>query len=596
MLQDIKIYFDYFVGLKENMVVIDKDFANDDFKCSIDLNCENNFEKLMVSIIPNKEIYIEKIYINIKYPFKSTETIFANGYQSWTDSREFFPDEKMKSISKLAKPLMDKYQFDKYGDYTFKEYSEKPGEFHGYTYSYIRDGEILNLIGSLTERNGYTIIEERVNSNEIIVEKECRGLKIHEEYTPFQLVYISGSEDLVFDRYFETMGVNKTACKPMTGWTSWYNYYQNINQDIIIENLENFKSMDKKIDIFQIDDGYQTAVGDWLSVDVSKFPKGMKYIANRIKESRYKAGIWLAPFVCETNSQIFKEKKQWILRDDKGQLALAGNNWSRFYALDFYNEEVREYIKNVFSVVLNEWGYDMVKLDFLYAVCMVPQRNKTRGQVMTEAMEFLRECVGDKLILGCGVPLGPAFGKVDYCRIGCDVSLDWNDKFYMKLFHRERVSTLNAIRNSIGRRHLNGRAFLNDPDVFLLRDDNITLTKTQRETLSAVNHIFGSLLFTSDNIKKYDSRKDIVFDNIMNIKNKKIEKAVCCKNGLVEVIFTEDNDKYLALINFSSKPIQYESKSNIDKEIFLDNHTGSSIVDKSLKIDPYLTRIFKIII
>ncbi|EKC48560.1 hypothetical protein OBE_15116, partial [human gut metagenome] len=39
---------------------------------------------------------------------------------------------------------------------------------------------------------------------------------------------------------------------------------------------------------------------------------------------------------------------------------------------------------------------------------------------MCEAMDFLRECVGEKMILGCGVPLMPAFGKVDYCRIGAD--------------------------------------------------------------------------------------------------------------------------------------------------------------------------------
>ena len=28
---------------------------------------------------------------------------------------------------------------------------------------------------------------------------------------------------------------------------------------------------------------------------------------------------------------------------------------------------------------------------------------------MQEAMEFIRECVGDKLILGCGLPLGAGF-------------------------------------------------------------------------------------------------------------------------------------------------------------------------------------------
>jgi hypothetical protein len=83
----------------------------------------------------------------------------------------------------------------------------------------------------------------------------------------------------------------------------------------------------------------------------------------------------------------------------------------------------------VFDTVLNKWGFDMVKLDFLFAAAMIPQRGKSRGEIMTDAMEFLREVVGpNKIILGCGVPLGPSWRKVDYCRIGSDVAPWWEGK------------------------------------------------------------------------------------------------------------------------------------------------------------------------
>ncbi|WP_298842443.1 hypothetical protein [Clostridium sp.] len=65
----------------------------------------------------------------------------------------------MKSISKLAKPIIKKYQLEKYGDYTFKRYSGKKGEFHGYTYSYVREDEKLDLFGLLSERSGFTIFK-----------------------------------------------------------------------------------------------------------------------------------------------------------------------------------------------------------------------------------------------------------------------------------------------------------------------------------------------------------------------------------------------------------------------------------------------------
>ena len=122
---------------------------------------------------------------------------------------------------------------------------------------------------------------------------------------------------------------------------------------------------------------------------------------------------------------------------------------------------------------------------------------------MIRAMELLRQWCGDKLILGCGVPVMPAFALVDYCRVSCDVGLDWDDVWYMRLFHRERVSTRQAIGNTVFRRQLGGRAYLSDPDVFFLRDENIKLTPEQKDKLARVNALLGGVLLTSDNPAQY---------------------------------------------------------------------------------------------
>src|SRR5699024_6918480 len=111
--------------------------------------------------------------------------------------------------------------------------------------------------------------------------------------------------------------------------------------------------------------------------------------------------------------------------------------------------------------------------------------------------DLLRECCGDKLILGCGVPLMPAFGKVDYCRIGADVTNYWSPA---RKTTREDVSVPHAVNNTIFRRHLDGRAFMNDPDVFLLRNTNMKMNLEKRELLAKINSLFGSLLFISDNV------------------------------------------------------------------------------------------------
>lgn len=528
-----------------------------------------NDSLLSIRIIPKCIITIESLELKFNYNF-TNELVYMNGYQSWTDSKEFFLDEKMKTLSYLAKPLLPHYQFDKYGDYNFKKYSNKIGDFHGYTYGYIRSGNDYHFIGSLSEKEGYTIINTSASNNEVVIEKECKDHVINTEYHAFNLFVMTGCENEVFDTYFEKMMIKKPSAKPMTGWTSWYNYYQNISESIILNNLYSLKKSNKNINIIQIDDGYQTYVGDWLDIDTTKFPNGMKSVSVKIHQEGYKSGLWLAPFVCETNSNIFKNHQDWILKDQFGNLVLAGSNWSRFYALNLELDEVKQYIRSVFDIILNDWSFDLVKLDFLYAACILSTQTKTRGQLMCEAMEFLRDCIKDKLILGCGVPLGPSFGLVDYCRIGCDVGLDWNDKFFMQFLHRERVSTLNAIQNSISRRHLNNRAFLNDPDVFFLRDENLQLNDTQKETLAFVNKHFGSLIFTSDDISLYQNQHKL-FDQTMINETTEILEVNPNRNGVIEVKYKNRSGLYIAHINLSSKSIldlkAYETKVTQIKEI-----------------------------
>ncbi len=73
----------------------------------------------------------------------------------------------------------------------------------------------------------------------------------------------------------------------------------------------------------------------------------------------------------------------------------------------------------------------------------------------------------------------------------------------MRLFHRERVSTRQAIGNTVFRRQLNGRAYLSDPDVFFLREENLSLTPEQKEALAQVNALLGGVLLTSDDPSNY---------------------------------------------------------------------------------------------
>ena len=138
---------------------------------------------------------------------------------------------------------------------------------------------------------------------------------------------------------------------------------------------------------------------------------------------------------------------------------------------------------------------------------MIAHDGMNHGELMADAMDLLRKGVGDDvLVLGCGAPIASAFGKADYCRIGCDVGLDWNDKLHMRLLHRERVSTKNSLANTYGRAPLDGRAFGNDPDVFFLRG-GVRLSDAQRDELLFADADLGSVLLTSDDMGSWDDKQ-----------------------------------------------------------------------------------------
>ena len=508
---------------------------------------EEREERVSLRLHTDRETVLHSVRLSFNFAFHKQDMLFLNGYQSWTDSRERGIRGRMHSLDRVPKSLVKRFSLDRYGDNRFVPYGRKPGQQHGFTYGYVRRGEEFTLFGSLAEESGFTVLRFDTNEKKITLEKDCAGHHFTGDYTVFDLAILRGAEDAVFDEYFRLLNIPPAGGKRLTGYTSWYNLYEDISEASIAADLQGFSGSSRLPDVFQIDDGYENAVGDWL-VPNAKFSHGMKAAADQIRAAGMLPGIWLAPFAAEKKSILVREHPDWLLRDEKGRPQPGGCNWSGFYGLDIYNTEFRAWLKQVFDTVVRDWGYGLVKLDFLYAACLIPRRDKTRAQVMFDGMRLLRELAGDALILGCGVPLAPAFGLVDYCRIGCDMTLNWLGDAYLRPLHREVPSTRNTLLNTVFRRHLDGRAFRNDPDVFLLRDENIKLTPAQRETLATVNALFGGVLFTSDNVGAYDAEKRSFYERMEKL-NRANVKDIRPTPGKLVIRYAEGKKKQKLVIS-----------------------------------------------
>lgn len=452
------------------------------------------------------------------------EKIFMNGYQSWTYCPEYSASDFTRGIGPLPNWIIRHFGVDRYGDYHFVNYPQKRGVTHGESYCYFRLGGSYRLFASLDESPGYTLFCYNAPKGILSIERDCAGIICGGEYHAFDLYLSDGSEDEVFDGWFDALGVKPRTTLRRCGYSSWYYLYRNICYGSLAGALLGSRHAFRSNDVFQIDDGWQPAIGDWLECDREKFPNGMRDFSDEIHVNDYVAGLWLAPFVCQRDSKLFKEHPDWLLRVN-GEPWYNGCNWGGFYSLDIDNPEVVEYLDKVFRRVFVDWNFDLVKLDFLYAAAPFGSETETRAARMIRAMELLRRLCGNKLILGCGVPLMPAFGLVDYCRIGCDVGFDWNNNIVMRHTNRERVSTLHSIGNTVFRRQLNGRAFMNDPDVFFLRKKKMRLSKKHKEQLATVNALLGGLFLTSDDMFEYNQTAHeqfrhyrSIFENAENIR------------------------------------------------------------------------------
>ncbi|MBR2551411.1 MAG: alpha-galactosidase [Erysipelotrichaceae bacterium] len=467
---------------------------------------------------------VKDLTAEIDLKVENDEKIFMNGYQTWTDCPEYSPFDKQRGLNHLPKFGVNRFSLDRYGDYHFVKYPYKKGLFHGFSYCYFRKGDTYRLFASLNEENGYTIFRYDTNRQKLTLHKDNEEQKVRGSTELFRFYYAEGSEKEVFDGWFEALNIKPITDKKLCGYSSWYNRYQNIDEVSLRKDLEGCKEIFEKGDLFQIDDGWEPFVGDWLTTDEKKFPNGLKQLVDDIHDSGFQAGLWLAPFVAEEKSEVYQKHQDWFLNVN-GDNWKCGCNWSGFYSLDIDNPEVVSYLRETFHKVFDEWGFDLVKLDFLYGAATFGNEKETRAGRMYRAMRFLRELCGDKAILGCGVPVMPAFGLVEYCRISCDVSLDWNDVPYMRIIHRERTSTRNAIHNIISRRQLNRRAYLSDPDVFFLRSENTKLTTEQKDDLVILDALFGDVFLTSDDPGNYTpemKRKYHDFRKLLGAKNAEI--------------------------------------------------------------------------
>jgi alpha-galactosidase len=340
------------------------------------------------------------------------------------------------------------------------------------------------------------------------------------------LVEIADGAEEALERYASALAREQGARVPAAssaGWCSWYYYFTQVSEADVLKNLRFLEEHRERllVQLVQIDDGYQAEIGDW-TVTNEKFPRGMGPLAREIKEAGFVPGLWLAPLLAGERSRLYAEHPDWMTRDDAGAPVFAMQNWEqRCFGLDGTHPQAERWLRDLFREVTDGWGYEYVKIDFLYGGALAGRRHDkdaSRIEAYRRALQAIRAGVGEqRFILGCGALMGPSVGLIDAQRIGPDVMPWW--RFRRRRMQRERgrppvggePSTENALRNVLTRQWMHGRLWANDPDCLMARADRTKLTLPEVQSLASAIALSGGALLISDDMALWPrGRLDLV--------------------------------------------------------------------------------------
>lgn len=340
-----------------------------------------------------------------------------------------------------------------------------------------------------------------------------------------------------------------------TGWCSWYYYFTNVSEAAMRRNLDVLDAHRARmpVEVVQLDDGYQTAIGDWTSFN-EKFPHGLRVLVDDIHARGYQAGLWLAPFFVGETSETYREHPDWVVRDAAGLPVNALTNWGhRNFALDTSHPEVIEHLEGLFHTIVEQWGFDYLKLDFIYAAALRGRRHApvTGVEAYRAGLQLVRRVVGDRFILGCGALFLPSVGLVDGLRVGPDTAPFYRDP--------DPVGTapalLNAIRSTLAHHWMHGRLWINDPDCLIVRRAHSDLTQAEVETWATVVALSGGMVLLSDDLAALEPQRAAIIPRLLPPAGKAALPVGPCVDGLpARLLLALADAELVALFNWDDEP------------------------------------------
>jgi len=268
----------------------------------------------------------------------------------------------------------------------------------------------------------------------------------------------------------------RLAHEPVASWDSWYIYGDRISQRIIEENLQGIVEhfLDYGMTSMQVDLGWERVWGNWTGS--RRFPDGMAYMADRIKDAGLIPELWVSPVNAMRRSDVLREHPEW-----------AGEFHPLFallyqvgvVPLDFSRQEVVDFVAWTGEHFAQDFGFEAVKYDFAYyqtALTAMYDPSLTVVEAYRRALIAFRDAFGwDRFFINILLN-GINYGLCDSMRISIDSWACWGDVEDENCPNFNNTtgydgSGIRILLKALARRYyLNNVVWVNHPDQIFFRD------------------------------------------------------------------------------------------------------------------------------
>jgi len=455
-----------------------------------------NGSDLTVRFVANEETTVEGLGLEGTVDLEGATSWLSNGFQSWSGSGVIAIGERPTDTSLLATLALR-------GDPEVLRTGEELS--HWYTFVGSPEGPALLMGAMSAERLRPWFQVARHDEDGLWIRLACGGagerIVVREgEELSSETFRVSSGPDIT--EMLETYGRSlpsrrsEVLVEPEVGWNSWYEMWDSVdeeavraNAEIASEILDPLVGAEHNLRIV-VDDGWQVAWGEWEPNE--KFPSGMDGLASDLIADGYRMGIWLAPLLVEEESELVTDNPDWFVADTTWNHVVHGP----MRILDPTHPEAGAHLQEFIGRIVS-WGYDLLKIDFLFAGTFEGERREsvTGMEAYHMAMALIREAAGeDTILLAVGAPALPSFPHVDAWRLGGDIAFDPFGPSWHFVVNQAR---------SLGARWALCHATLCDPDPLLLR----VLDEDEVGFASWIVAFAGGGLFLSDDLRELPSER-----------------------------------------------------------------------------------------